>query len=257
MSLDHDPASDKFACPICNRQFGRKYNLEKHLATHRPGYDYPCRVCCSSFTSESLLMDHIKSHNGVKYNEVQFEVACSICPQTFPSQFQMHEHIQDKHLETRGVVCEVCLRKFPTLAIKKMHEKKHRLSYICDQCESSFATETAFAYHMKQHEKVQEFKCEYCLASFRFSSNLRQHQLKHTQKRSYTCEHCNKQFYRPETLRDHQNAIHLGIKPFKCQEHGCVKAFTQRSALKKHVTNLHSKCTTCGFIGSKMHKCAS
>jgi uncharacterized Zn-finger protein len=55
----------------------------------------------------------------------------------------------------------------------------------------------------------------------------------------YICQTCNKAFSRPSSLRIHSHS-HTGEKPFKCPHHGCGKAFSVRSNMKRHERGCHS-----------------
>ncbi|KAI9754505.1 MAG: hypothetical protein M4579_004675 [Chaenotheca gracillima] len=55
----------------------------------------------------------------------------------------------------------------------------------------------------------------------------------------YICAICNKAFSRPSSLRIHSHS-HTGEKPFKCPHHGCGKAFSVRSNMKRHERGCHS-----------------
>jgi hypothetical protein len=62
----------------------------------------------------------------------------------------------------------------------------------------------------------------------------------------YICSTCNKAFSRPSSLRIHSHS-HTGEKPFKCGHHGCGKAFSVRSNMKRHERGCH---TGNGMMGS-------
>jgi uncharacterized Zn-finger protein len=55
----------------------------------------------------------------------------------------------------------------------------------------------------------------------------------------YICPTCSKAFSRPSSLRIHSHS-HTGEKPFKCPHHGCGKAFSVRSNMKRHERGCHS-----------------
>ncbi|KAK5991262.1 C2H2 finger domain transcription factor mtfA [Cladobotryum mycophilum] len=54
----------------------------------------------------------------------------------------------------------------------------------------------------------------------------------------YICQTCNKAFSRPSSLRIHSHS-HTGEKPFMCPHHGCGKAFSVRSNMKRHERGCH------------------
>ena len=54
----------------------------------------------------------------------------------------------------------------------------------------------------------------------------------------YICPTCSKAFSRPSSLRIHSHS-HTGEKPFKCPHHGCGKAFSVRSNMKRHERGCH------------------
>ncbi|KAG4072869.1 hypothetical protein HA402_002612 [Bradysia odoriphaga] len=60
-----------------------------------------------------------------------------------------------------------------------------------------------------------------------------------------TCEVCEKVFKRKEHLAQHMK-LHLGLRPFKCEELNCNKAFSRKEHLMRHVIS---------HTGKKMFNC--
>ncbi|KAK9241163.1 hypothetical protein V1525DRAFT_392312 [Lipomyces kononenkoae] len=55
----------------------------------------------------------------------------------------------------------------------------------------------------------------------------------------YACPMCSRAFSRPSSLRIHTHS-HTGEKPFVCGHHGCGKAFSVRSNMKRHERGCHA-----------------
>lgn len=60
-----------------------------------------------------------------------------------------------------------------------------------------------------------------------------------------TCDVCEKVFKRKEHLAQHVK-LHLGLRPFKCEEQNCNKAFSRKEHLMRHVIS---------HTGKKMFSC--
>lgn len=227
--------------------------MENHLAIHVvPGNDHPCRVCCLSFTSTSLLEEHIRTHPEFDYENADCTINCISCGHEFRSQVDLynHERTHSIGIKSQYQECPTCKRKFPTEGTLNAHRKTHESNYECQECQHSFKSEKAYNNHMKIHTQKKPFPCQYCPASFGFKSNLREHEKHHENRRQYNCKYCSLMFYRPATLYEHVNAIHLKVKKYSCQY--CYKAFAQRSVCIKHERSIHRPCQSCEFRGSKI-----
>ncbi|CAB4257245.1 similar to Saccharomyces cerevisiae YPR186C PZF1 Transcription factor IIIA (TFIIIA) [Maudiozyma barnettii] len=53
--------------------------------------------------------------------------------------------------------------------------------------------------------------------------------------KTFFCDHidCDKAFTRPSLLTEHQQSVHLGLKPFDCNQ--CDKSFTRKAHLERHL----------------------
>ena len=92
--------------------------------------------------------------------------------------------------------------------------------------------------------------CITCNHRFRSPSGLKQHHdAVHLGLKPYKCkeQECGKYFSRTDHLKQHHNSVHLELKPHMCLEKGCEKSFFQAGDLKKHHDAVH--------LGLKPHIC--
>lgn len=66
-----------FICPVCSRTFGRKCNLNRHLAIHRGEKNYGCPICHKKFRQKEHVKKHMTGHSEFLH-EVRLEMNGSI-----------------------------------------------------------------------------------------------------------------------------------------------------------------------------------
>jgi uncharacterized Zn-finger protein len=54
-----------FKCDICQKEFGAKSNLNKHLKIHEGNKKYVCETCGKGFISSYNLKTHVRTHSGI------------------------------------------------------------------------------------------------------------------------------------------------------------------------------------------------
>ncbi|KAK3557554.1 hypothetical protein QTP70_030244 [Hemibagrus guttatus] len=75
----HEKNEENFACPLCNYSFAYRTQLERHMATHKPGRDqhqllnqgagnrkFKCTECGKAFKYKHHLKEHLRIHSGEK-----------------------------------------------------------------------------------------------------------------------------------------------------------------------------------------------
>jgi KRAB domain-containing zinc finger protein len=129
----------------------------------------------------------------------------------------------------------------------ELPSKKHRASFDCNVCNSSFTLSYLLQNHMRKHERERPFPCPECGKQFSLKSDLTKHLRIHTGKKPFQCEHCDKKFTQKGNLTVHMK-IHTGEKYFQCQE--CGKQFNRQGHLTVHM-KIHTEekpfqCQECG-----------
>ena len=87
------------------------------------------------------------------------------------------------------------------------------------------------------HQKFP-YKCEHCTESFSTEDERDTHiNQKHPTlwyKKIFVCTLCDKSFPKRHWLKSHIERSHLKIKPYKCEEEACEKAFINQAELQEH-----------------------
>ncbi|XP_031639868.1 zinc finger protein 112-like [Contarinia nasturtii] len=136
--------------------------------------------------------------------------------------------------------CEICEYSSNDKGNLKKHKRTHtgEKPYRCDICQKGFIQ----SIHMKQHKvtHIQQvpFHCRGCFSGFSQKTDQKVHE-KVCKYRRYECHIC-KNFVNVNKaiLKVHMRK-HNGEKPFRCQI--CMVHFTQKSSLKTHLDNIHTK----------------
>ncbi|XP_056144990.1 zinc finger E-box-binding homeobox 2a isoform X2 [Lampris incognitus] len=99
----HEKNEESFPCPLCSETFTHRTQLERHMATHKPGRDQPqllnegagnrkfkCTECGKAFKYKHHLKEHLRIHSGEKPYE------CSNCKKRFSHSGSYSSHISSK-----------------------------------------------------------------------------------------------------------------------------------------------------------------
>lgn len=243
----HNPNFKPVSCPVCNKQFSRKYHLVRHnMQTGCDGSErptFPCQVCLRVFTRKDNLREHLRAHAGQTKRKQKY--TCEYCSQEFAGMFVLNQH-KKLHLGDKPHCCDMCEKKFSTSGALKKHRRKHtgERPYECKQCFAKFAAKETLNRHTRIHTGVKPHSCLFCGKSFIQATQLRAHIFHHTGENGFTCEVCGKAFNRRTRLDLHVKYVHEGAKPFDCEK--CGKSFIRKEDLARHDI-LHS--------GVKAHKC--
>lgn len=219
-TVDKD-GNRKFACPLCDLTFTRRYSLEPHIQrVHQKLRTKECQYCDRKFLATGDLTRHMAIHTGSKPYECSIE-GCSF---RFVSRSDLAKH-ELRH--TAGVprtyVCAICEKSFERPYDLRRHQTTHKdmqvdfRSYKCEQCDREFTRKDEYRAHMYRHLGVKPLKCHVCGKPFVDMSNC--------------AKHC--KGHGPLTWD-------VPDDPMECGD--CSQKFTNQSALGRHVVRcLHER----------------
>lgn len=123
-------------CNVCHREFNEPNKLKNHMATHSDARPFACEVCGATFKIRKTLNVHRKIHQGHDYE-------CPVCQRTFSSNQLMLQHVKRKHPEYQlpppGTVMNRSYRM--KMAEKKLKEEALRQGVDMKVVESIVVTE--------------------------------------------------------------------------------------------------------------------
>ncbi|XP_048872038.1 PR domain zinc finger protein 15 isoform X2 [Brienomyrus brachyistius] len=259
------------ACPICEKVFSCRSNMNKHLLTHGDK-KYTCEICGRKFFRVDVLRDHIHVHFkdialmdeqeredfirkiGISVDDSDInsgeddadndpenhKYSCKKCQVTFAKGREYLKHIMEVHKE-RGYSCVICNRRFALKATYNAHLVIHREQlpdpevqrYIhpCEMCGRIFNSFGNLERHKIIHTGVKSHSCDQCGKSFARKDMLKEHLRVHDNVRDFLCAECGKGMKTKHALRHHMK-LHKGIKEYECKE--CHRKFAQKVNMLKH-----------------------
>ncbi|XP_028256697.1 zinc finger protein 502 isoform X2 [Parambassis ranga] len=216
-------------CSQCNKRFSLRFMLIKHLRVHTGERPFQCSHCPKKFTLVSVLARHERMHTGEK------PFLCSQCGKGFLSQGELSKHHRS-HMDDRPYSCPQCDKRFKSKKTQQEHIVSHSGArpYPCTYCGKGFTKPYALTRHNLIHTGERPFPCGHCDKSFLTLSEAQLHQRIHTGERPYPCNMCDLKFKSSSELARHKRS-HSGVKQVKPHCQRCMKTFTSKAKLRKHI----------------------
>lgn len=153
------PPAVTYSCKSCNisfrsRQEDRDHKHQYHL---KDMYPYPCKSCKRRFITSTDLLYHLKNiHNIIIAKSTQ----CEICLKKFNSVGLKRNHCKDKHPDTI-FSCRICTNEFRSRKKRVRHELEvHEANvdnpenvFKCNKCNKLFGKKFFFTSHVEKHCK--------------------------------------------------------------------------------------------------------
>ncbi|KAM1181011.1 hypothetical protein ACFX14_019968 [Malus domestica] len=213
---------------------------------------YICSVddCHSSYRRKDHLTRHLLQHQGKL-----FKCPVENCNREFVFQGNIKRHVNELHIEDcpsadggaqKQHVCQEigCGKEFRYASRLRKHEESHvkldTVEAFCFEpgCMKHFTNDQCLKVHIQSCH--QHTTCEICGAK-QLRQNMKRHLLTHEGRGSIErikCDYkgCLRTFTTKSNLSKHVKAVHLEHKPFVCSFSGCGMRFAY-----KHVRDNHEK----------------
>ncbi|XP_017893133.1 zinc finger protein 492-like [Ceratina calcarata] len=137
---------DSFTCSICSKKLISQRALDQHVRRiHKGEKRFACNIygCTFQCARKSDLGRHKQLHVE------QRNVICEQCGKTFTSVSILNDHVLYIHSKERQFICEECGKAFKRNSLLKRHKLSHQQHrpFACMQCGTAFKR----SHHLTRH----------------------------------------------------------------------------------------------------------
>ncbi|XP_076805441.1 uncharacterized protein LOC143449215 [Clavelina lepadiformis] len=98
LHLSSKTARGQYTCEICGKEFGKRFNLNRHKRCLHPDEidtikcQHTCEICGKQFAKKFNLDRHKLFHTGEKPSPVEDSRTCEFCGKQFAKRFNLNRH---------------------------------------------------------------------------------------------------------------------------------------------------------------------
>ncbi|XP_065224304.1 zinc finger protein 62-like [Planococcus citri] len=130
-------SSQFFACNVCDRNFSKQANLERHLISHEASKPFDCAECDKSFAKKCFLKRHVILAHINDQRSLDSNYYCAHCKYRCRIKESLVYHIKNNHVSNLSldeVSCSMCGKTFSDSCSRKRHEQTVHVEEICFCC---------------------------------------------------------------------------------------------------------------------------
>ncbi|XP_065366542.1 zinc finger protein 709-like [Calliphora vicina] len=237
----HNDVKGPVDCVKCSKTYDNRLKFRRHQRRVHPeefvNEEIVCEKCSKSFEN----MYKFRRHHQRVHPEPNQEInTCPLCSKEFKNKFYVNEHIKVVHDKIKPYNCSHCPKTFASAHSKRIHELSHTddFPYACEWCDKRYRLPSKLKIHTEIHTTKPELLCPICKRSQKSEKDLEDHVKSHDDNR-LQCPSCGNLFRRNSQLKDHYNAVHLKLRPYKCEF--CELGFGDRKTRRMHERKYHPK----------------
>lgn len=147
------PVRAIFSCAICSKKLITQRALDQHVRRiHKGAKRFACNIYgCTFQCSRRTDLDRHKQLHVEERN-----VVCEHCGKTFTSVSILKDHVLYIHSKERQFICEECGKAFKRNSLLKRHKLSHEQHrpFACMQCSTAFKRSHHLTRHMETCHRI-------------------------------------------------------------------------------------------------------